>query len=190
MVLLNTCSCGICSLTLLLMIIQMSISGGLNHQAIFLPGRPIVLFSLVQPFLSLGNGFGKPGHPGKCKTFIWLAVRNCCWTADRLQKRGLPHPEHCPLCDQDDETVQHLLTSCVFARQFWFSILQPLNLTSLVPNRRCASLAEWWKKSWRKIPKQHRKGFNSLVILGAWTLWKQRNACVFYGATPNIQRAL
>ena len=46
---------------------------------------------------------------GKCKTFIWLAVRNSCWTADRLQKRGLPHPEHCPLCDQDDETVQHLL---------------------------------------------------------------------------------
>jgi len=132
----------------------------------------------------------KTWAPGKCKTFIWLAVRNRCWTADRLQKRGLPHPEHCPLCDQDDETVQHLLTSCVFARQFWFSILQPLNLTSLVPNRRCASLAEWWKKSWRKIPKQHRKGFNSLVILGAWTLWKQRNACVFDGATPNIQRAL
>jgi len=132
----------------------------------------------------------KTWAPGKCKTFIWLAVRNRCWTADRLQKRGLPHPEHCPLCDQDDETVQHLLTSCVFARQFWFSILQPLNLTALVPNRRCASLAEWWKKSWRKIPKQHRKGFNSLVILGAWTLWKQRNACVFDGATPNIQRAL
>ena len=26
------------------------------------------------------------------QVFIWLAIRNRCWTADRLQKRGLPHP--------------------------------------------------------------------------------------------------
>jgi len=47
----------------------------------------------------------KSWAPGKCKTFIWLAIRNRCWTADRLQRRGLPHPDHCPLCDQEDETV-------------------------------------------------------------------------------------
>jgi hypothetical protein len=34
----------------------------------------------------------KTWAPGKCKTFIWLAIRNPCSTADRLQKRGLPHP--------------------------------------------------------------------------------------------------
>jgi len=51
-------------------------------------------------------------------------------------------------------------------------------------------LADWWKKSWRKIPKQHRKGFNSLVILGAWILWKHRNACVFDKSAPNLQSAL
>ena len=37
-----------------------------------------------------------------------------CWT-DRLQKRGLPHPEHCPLCDQEEENIQHILISCVIA---------------------------------------------------------------------------
>ena len=100
----------------------------------------------------------KSWAPSKCKIFIWLAIQNRCWTADRLQKRGLPHPAHCPLCDQEDETVQHLLTSCVFARQFWFYILQLLGLTNLVPSRRSISLADWWKKSWRKIPKQHKKG--------------------------------
>ncbi|GJN28013.1 hypothetical protein PR202_gb16092 [Eleusine coracana subsp. coracana] len=30
------------------------------------------------------------------------------------------------------------------------------------------------------------KGFNSLVILGSWILWKHRNACVFEGAQPCI----
>ena len=87
----------------------------------------------------------KSWAPGKCKTFVWLAIRNRCWTADRLQKRGLPHPERCPLCDQEEENIQHILTSCVFARQFWFAILQPLNLARLTPTR-TVSFADWWKK--------------------------------------------
>jgi len=51
-------------------------------------------------------------------------------------------------------------------------------------------LADWWKKSWRKIPKQHKKGFNYLIILGAWILWKHWNTCVFDGSAPNLQRTL
>jgi hypothetical protein len=42
----------------------------------------------------------KSWAPSKCKTFVWLAIQNRCWTVDRL-KRGPPHPDHCPLCDQD-----------------------------------------------------------------------------------------
>lgn len=67
----------------------------------------------------------KSWAPGKCKIFIWLAIRNRCWTADRLQKRGLPHPAQCPLCDQEGETVQHLLT--------FVSLLDNFGLTSYSP---------------------------------------------------------
>jgi len=132
----------------------------------------------------------KSWAPSKCKTFVWLVIRNRCWIADRLHKRGLPHPERCALCDQADETVQHILTSCVFARQFWFLVLQPLNLAHVMPSRSISSFAKWWRRLWKKIPKQLRKGFNSLCILGAWTLWKHRNACVFDGGSPSLQQAL
>jgi hypothetical protein len=39
--------------------------------------------------------------------------------------------------------------------------------------------ASWWRK---RVPKEKRKGFNT--IIGAWILWKHRNSCVIYGATP------
>ena len=35
-----------------------------------------------------------------------------------------------------------------------------------------------------------RKGLNSLIILGAWTIWNHRNDCVFNGATPRLSMAL
>jgi hypothetical protein len=41
-----------------------------------------------------------------------------------------------------------------------------------------------------KCPKLKKRGFNSLVILVAWWLWKHRNACVFEGASPNINKIL
>jgi hypothetical protein len=34
------------------------------------------------------------------------------------------------------------------------------------------------------------KGLNSAIILGAWTLWKLCNACVFEGAQPQVQAAV
>jgi hypothetical protein len=34
----------------------------------------------------------KSWAPSKCKIFIWLAIRNHCWTADRLQKKRITSP--------------------------------------------------------------------------------------------------
>jgi hypothetical protein len=68
----------------------------------------------------------KTWAPQKCKFFLWLAIGNKCWTANRLKRRGLQHPIVCVLCDQEQETVQHLLCTCSFARQFWHDILLPL----------------------------------------------------------------
>jgi len=35
----------------------------------------------------------KSWAPLKCKFFVSLAINNRCWTADRLAKRGMPHPQ-------------------------------------------------------------------------------------------------
>ena len=37
---------------------------------------------------------------------------------------------------------------------------------------------------------QVNKGFNSIIILGAWLVWKHCNYCVFDGGIPNLSWVL
>ncbi|WVZ75533.1 hypothetical protein U9M48_023578 [Paspalum notatum var. saurae] len=132
----------------------------------------------------------KSWAPPNCKFFIWLAILNRCWTSDRLAKRGLPHHPSCPLCDQADESIQHILMQCVVARELWFQVLQKINLHAVSPPEASSRLTSWWSQSSRALPKDARKGFNSLVILVSWELWKHRNACVFEGVRPDVRAVL
>jgi hypothetical protein len=38
----------------------------------------------------------------------------------------------------------------------------------------------------KKVQKAHKRGVNSLIILGAWMISNHRNACVFEGAAPSV----
>jgi len=118
------------------------------------------------------------------------ATHRKCWTAERLAKKGLPHPALCPLCDQVEETLDHLLVSCVFSRQFWFNLLQGLGLQALAPGLDDEIFDDWWDNLSSRVSCQIRKGANYLVILGAWNLWNHRNMCVFDGAVPDLNSIL
>jgi hypothetical protein len=102
----------------------------------------------------------------------------------------MDHPEKCPLCDQEEENIDHLLLSCVFTRQFWFSFLQRVNLQELAPQLENISFMEWWRKIDEESQGSVQKGLNSLIILGVWTLWKHRNRCVFDGIAPSLAAAI
>jgi hypothetical protein len=115
---------------------------------------------------------------------------NRCWIADKLTKRGLEHPEQCPLYDQKAETINHLLVSCIFARQVWAGLLQPVGMLELVPQLTDEVFEDWWRTSTLWVQGQQRKGFNYLVVLDAWVIWKHRNLCVFNGAAPSVPTAL
>ena len=112
-------------------------------------------------------------------------LRVACHAEPLLDSRSLMEKRNAT----SGKVPSYLLTTCVFARQFWCAILRQLDLSRLTPNRR-SSFAEWWKKAGRKVQKHIRKGFNSFCILGAWTIWKHRNASVFDGVAPNLQLAV
>jgi hypothetical protein len=58
----------------------------------------------------------KSRAPAKCRFFLWLVLRDRCWTVERLERRGLSRPLAFPLCDQAQESIAHLLLGCVLAR--------------------------------------------------------------------------
>jgi hypothetical protein len=53
------------------------------------------------------------------------------------------------------------------------------------------SFEGWWHASSMRVQEQQlRKGFNSMIVLGAWIIWKHWNRCVFYGLAPCVAAAL
>jgi hypothetical protein len=88
------------------------------------------------------------------------------------------------------ETIHHLLVGCVFSRQIWAHVLQQLDLIHLAPKTAGSRFFGWWRRSSLAVPKEARKGLNSLIILITWEIWKHRNACVFDHVRPNTQEVL
>jgi signal transduction histidine kinase len=70
------------------------------------------------------------------------------------------------LCDQERETIQHILATCVFARYFWFLIFDSLGMNHLAPRADERSFEDWWRKASKSTRKDKRKGINCVIILG------------------------
>jgi hypothetical protein len=66
--------------------------------------------------------------PPRVKFFHWRADLDCCWMAESLARRGLPHHTACLLCNQAPKTMHHLINECLFARQVWHEIIDWLRL--------------------------------------------------------------
>ena len=59
----------------------------------------------------------KTSAPLKVKFFFWLVMHGRCWTADRWFRHGLQDSNACIFCDQDAETMNHILLGCPFSRE-------------------------------------------------------------------------
>lgn len=76
----------------------------------------------------------KSRAPLQCRFFVWLALKDRCWTSDQLAKRGLDHQEAFPLCDQEEETINLLMLDCVFACEVWTEVCMALGKQEWTPS--------------------------------------------------------
>jgi hypothetical protein len=122
--------------------------------------------------------------PLRIKLFLWLALRKRLWTADRRRRHGLEAQDNCYLCDQEPESIDHIIVQCSYAKQVWWFIRSALQETSqLQPTD---SIYEWWR-TWRaQWQGQCRQGADSIFTLVACELWKERNVRCFRGANTQV----
>lgn len=84
----------------------------------------------------------KSKAPLRCWFFAWLTLRNRCWTSDRLMRRRLDQQDKCSFCDQEEESIDHILLQCVFPREVWTSICFRMNKTVWIPTSG-STFEEW-----------------------------------------------
>jgi hypothetical protein len=65
-----------------------------------------------------------------------------------------------------------------------------MGMLQLVPQSMDEVFEDWWCASSSNVQEQLRKGFNTLVMLGVWVIWKHMNSCVFNGAAPSVPATL
>ena len=121
----------------------------------------------------------KSKAPTRCKFFMWIAVHQRCLTADNLQKRGWPHSDTCQLCQAAPETCTHLFVQCSFSSRVWQRIRAWANADFPIPNPAFSTTDEWWLQARKRVPKNLRRDFDTVVILVHWKLWKERNCRIF-----------
>jgi hypothetical protein len=74
--------------------------------------------------------------------------------------------------------MDHILLGCVFSREVWASFLGLFLIDDLVSVREENAMA-WWTGVRKLLPKELRRGFDSLFLLVGWQLWKERNDRTF-----------
>ncbi|KAG2596259.1 hypothetical protein PVAP13_5KG149807, partial [Panicum virgatum] len=88
------------------------------------------------------------------------------------------------------ETSDHLLLCCPFSRGLWFQLFHRLGWSSISPSIQDQWLVAWWTQARKRIHKEERRCFDTMVILVRWMIWKERNNRTFDRTTRTLQEVL
>uniref|UniRef100_A0A8I6WSB2 Reverse transcriptase zinc-binding domain-containing protein n=1 Tax=Hordeum vulgare subsp. vulgare TaxID=112509 RepID=A0A8I6WSB2_HORVV len=100
--------------------------------------------------------------PSRVKFFRWLASQDRSWTTERLARHGLQHHPRCLLCNQEPETLRHLLLECRFTHEAWHETLAWLRIPAPIPSHD-PSLMDWWMHAKENTPRILHKALKSVA---------------------------
>lgn len=73
--------------------------------------------------------------PQKIKIFVWKAYHNILTVKGNLKRRKLSVDGCCPICGEEEESVEHGLLFCNSTKPFWFgSQLQSIPDKGAIPS--------------------------------------------------------
>jgi hypothetical protein len=102
----------------------------------------------------------------KINIFIWSLAHGNIPTRENVMKRGFHGPFNCPLCQNSQDTIQHLLWDCPFSTTVWNVAYGDLTRQTRWPSHLKPCLGNWenfyqgtfrgkpiFKRLWRPLPK-------------------------------------
>ncbi|KAK7281123.1 hypothetical protein RIF29_08839 [Crotalaria pallida] len=105
------------------------------------------------------------------KELIWRACQNILPMRKVLRNRGIQVDHLCPMCGEEDETIEHALLLCRFAAASLFA--SPLSIRVDVINT--SSFQDWL----RVLMLNNDPHFLAAIFEHEWALWNRRNEFVF-----------
>jgi hypothetical protein len=69
-----------------------------------------------------------------------------------------------------------MLAGCVVTKEVWFRVLELAGLQQLMDDLGDGDVSAWWLQRRLLLDSVKRRGFDSLVLLVSWEVWKERNA--------------
>ena len=97
-------------------------------------------------------------------------------TLDQLKKRGRPLANRCYLCEEEEETLNHLLVHSPKARMLWELILAIVGFEWVFPFSVWQVLLAW---QGTKVGKKRKKVSRATPIYLFWIVWCERNRVTF-----------
>jgi ribonuclease HI len=111
--------------------------------------------------------------PSVVRVFLWKACSNILPTKINLHKRGIVEDSLCPICKQEDESVEHILWTCESARDVWAECNSKL--------QKCATMEVSFANLFMELVDKLDADEMQKVAVIARLIWSRRNNVVFGG---------
>ena len=99
--------------------------------------------------------------------FAWEATWGKVLTLDQLKRRGRSLANRCYLCENEEETIEHLLVHCQRARLLWEIILAIFGIEWVSPFSIRQALLSW---QGARVGKKRKKVWRAAPICLFWTV--------------------
>ena len=133
------------------------------------------------PWHSIWN----PIVPPKLGFFAWEASWGKVLTLDQLKRRGFTLVNRCFLCEEEEETIDHLLIHCSTAKMLWNLLLAIADYDWVFPLTVRQALLAWQNA---RVGKKRKSVWMAAPLCLFWTVWIERNRVAFDNEIPSACR--
>uniref|UniRef100_A0A803P795 Reverse transcriptase domain-containing protein n=1 Tax=Cannabis sativa TaxID=3483 RepID=A0A803P795_CANSA len=115
--------------------------------------------------------------PPKIKNLMWRAGSNCLPTLSQLASKHVPVNTRCPLCEEMDETITHILLTCRVVKKVWERVGIGTTVTAAG-----SIFLDWCVNVFTNLTVEKQ----GLAAALCWAVWGARNDVVWQGKSFNF----